>query len=101
MGLYVVDQGHGYGKMMHDRMLITNYFYITSGKGFDLINSNDTEKADTILTWSAICTSDNLHTMYKELLKLHSYVSKCHNNFPTMPQIIGDKQNRLLNIIEV
>ena len=101
LGLYVVDQGRGPGKMMHDRMLITNYFYITSGKGFNLFNSDEMIKDDTILTWSAICTSDNLHTINEELLKLLGYVSKCHNIFPSMPQIIGDKYNRLLNIIEV
>lgn len=101
LGLYVVDQGRGLGKKFHERILITNYFYITSGKGFNLFNVDETITEDAILTWSSICTSDNLQTRKKELLKLLGYVSKCHNNFPSMPQIIGDKQNRLLNIIEV
>jgi hypothetical protein len=100
LGIYIVDQGRGDGKMMHDRMLITNYFYLSTGKGFDLFNSDDEIKDDTILQWSAICTSHNLNTMNNELVKLDSYVAKCHNKFPSMPQIFGDKENRLLNITE-
>ena len=96
LGFYVVP-----GNIMHDRILITNYFYIASGIGFNLFKRDGTIKSDTVLTWSAICTSDNSQTYKKELLKLHGYVSKCHNNFPSTPQIIGDKHNRLLNIIEV
>lgn len=96
LGFYVVP-----GNMMHDRILITNYFYIASGNGFNLFKKDGTIKSDTVLTWSAICTSDNLHTIKKELLKLHSYVSKCHNENPIAPGIISDEQNRLFNIIEV
>ena len=96
LGFYVVP-----GNIMHDRILITNYFYIASGIGFNLFKRDGAIKSDTVLTWSAICTSDNLHTMYKELLKLHSYVSKCHNKNPKAPGIISDEQNRLFNIIEV
>lgn len=96
LGFYVVP-----GNIMHDRILITNYFYISTGIGFNLFNRDGTKKTDTLLTWSSICTSDNLHTIKKELLKLHSYVSKCHNKNPKTPGIISDEQNRLFNIIEV
>jgi hypothetical protein len=95
LGIYVTKKDSGF----HDRMVISNYFFLVSGRGFDLYNSND-KFLNTIFTHYPIGFSNNINAFHTELEKLANLAKDCKNNPPYIPDIFGDKENRLLNITE-
>ena len=93
LGMYITP-----GSMdLHSRMIITNYFYLKSDRGFFIITPSNTFK-DNDFEFHPLCT--NLSFINEERKKLAGYVSKCHNNIEGEPRQFGDKANRLLDITE-
>ena len=93
LGMYITP-----GSMdLHSRMIITNYFYLKSDRGFVIITPSNTFK-DNDFEFHPLCT--NLSFINEERKKLAGYVSRCHNNIKGIPRQFGDKANRLLDITE-
>lgn len=76
------------GKMIHDRDLISNYFRMRSGHGFDLINKNGNIKKNTEINYFPINSeiTPSAHFLFLKRLKKETQRSSC----------IGFENNRLL-----
>lgn len=73
----------------HDRMIITNYFYLSSGHSFDIVNGKGKINKDTILTYHPIGSNESQTPFNIETKKLSNYTKGC--------DVVGDRENRLLD----
>jgi len=87
----------------HDRAVITNFFYIESGKGFNLFRGTGRDNrvdGNTEVKFRFIFNPQNFYTVFKDLKNLGIYCEKIENN-PGRPDYLNycpQKTNRLLNI---
>jgi hypothetical protein len=91
---------------VHDRNLLTNYLWISSGIGFSIFNSNKTLKNDSMFTIVPITLHTNKYmsfeqeemvsnTFYKSYKNI---VAKCkHFNNRANLRTVGVQENRILN----
>lgn len=73
----------------HDRIIISNYFYVTSGHSLDFFNAKGNINKETTLNYFPICSIKSIKSFYKEISKLSEYTK--NNRF------IGDNSNRILD----
>lgn len=87
----------------HDRLIITNYFYIESGSGFNFFSGlgfNRSIKKNTSVKFRSILNIQNVDDAYFDLKQLNIYCKKLENQ-PNLPDYVNycpSKTNRLLNI---
>jgi len=87
----------------HDRSIISNFFYIESGKGFNLfrdIGRNRRVDGNTEVKFRFIFNPQNFYSVFKDLKNLEIYNQKLENS-PGLPDHLNfypHKVNRLLNI---
>jgi hypothetical protein len=82
------------GKPEHERVLISNYYCISSGAGFDLFNNNIALNESTI-TYEPI--SICLDTIGSKLQNIKEQIDNIPDFIGREQQISGDKYNRLFN----
>ena len=73
----------------HDRIIISNYFYVTSGHSLDFFNAKGNINKETTLNYFPICSIKSIKSFYKEISKLSEYTK--NNRF------IGNNSNRILD----
>ncbi|MFH1121911.1 MAG: hypothetical protein V1775_18985 [Bacteroidota bacterium] len=96
----------------HDRIIITNYFYINCGAGFNISSKqpgigifNSTGKIGKIrhnseIQFRSILNIQNYWTAFKDLKQLDIYCEKLENypNLPDYLNFLPEKENRLMEI---
>jgi hypothetical protein len=88
---------------IHDRIIITNYFYIESGAGFKIFNNNGFRvsiETNTEVKFRSILNIQNIFSAFFDLKQLGIYCKKKEND-PGRPDTLNffpSKTNRLLNI---
>ncbi len=90
------------GVKLHDRMIITNYFYIKSGEGFNIFNTEDSRKiikTCTDIEFIFIHNFQYLNSALSNLRQLAAYCKKIENqdNWLGILNYWPSKTNRLLN----
>jgi hypothetical protein len=90
-------------KPIHDRIIITNYFYIESGAGFKIFDNKgfrETIETNTEIKFRSILNIQNIFSAFFDLKQLGLYCKKKEND-PGRPDFLNfypSKTNRLLNI---
>jgi hypothetical protein len=87
----------------HDRLIITNYFYIESGAGFKIFDNNgirETIETNTEIKFRSIFNIQNVFSVLYDLKQLGIYCKKQENSPARMDSInyYPKVANRLLNI---
>lgn len=78
------------GFNIHDRRIITNYFWLESGIGFNIMNDRGKVKnSDSFMTWNFNLIGQNYNRL-KHILKGYAAYSKIAT------EVYGSNQNRLL-----
>jgi len=91
------------GVKLHDRMIITNYFYIKSGEGFNIFNTEGSRKiikTSTDIEFIFIHNFQYLNSALSNLKQLAAYCKKIENKTSWLCNLnyYPTKTNRLLNI---
>jgi len=86
----------------HDRSVITNYFYIESGKGFNIFKDsgiNPRIDFNTEIKFRFIFNPQNIYTAFKDLKNLSQYSNRIKNDSGSYSDLLfyPEKSNRLLN----
>ncbi len=90
-------------KRVHDRIIITNYFYIESGAGFNIFNEigiRQNIEINTEIKFRSILNIQNVFSAFYDLKQLNLYINKQKNAEERINYLnfYPEKTNRLLNI---
>jgi len=88
---------------IHDRVIITNYFYIESGAGFKIFDNNGfrvTIETNTEIKFRSILNIQNVFSAFLDLKQLGIYCQKKENDSGRLDYVnfYPSKTNRLMNI---
>jgi hypothetical protein len=90
----------------HDRFILTNYFYITSGRGFTLFRENMevNRNSSTTIEFQFIFSSLKKALIIDDLKEIKESIGRLHNSTPeSFSEVVyyfPDKENRVLKRLD-
>jgi hypothetical protein len=79
----------------HDRIIVSNYFYVTSGHSLDFLNSKGNISKETTLNYVTIGSIKSIKSFYEEISRLSEFTRLSEST--SQIKVIGNNSNRILD----
>ena len=79
----------------HDRIIVSNYFYVTSGHSLELFNKKGNIFKETTLNFVPICSLKSIKSFYDEISRLSDFTKVSDSTSQIMVE--GSNTNRILD----